>query len=140
MFKNDFYCFSNDSHITNLTIYDIKELLYEEIDYEPCVLGKNLDIKYKNIVETFEKVEETKINEYSCLNFHNKEFTLINNPLISDEFGNHMEFSIKSTCKDYLLLFNLITQNDFLEQIIKIILLFLIIKNIELELLIGLRI
>ena len=118
MFKNDFYCFSNDSHITNLTItiYDIKELLYEEIDYEPCVLGKNLDIKYKNIVETFVKVEETKINEYSCLNFHNEEFTLINNPLISDEFGNHMEFSIKSTCKDYLLLFNLITQNDFLEH------------------------
>ena len=74
MFKNHFFCFSNDSDISKLTVTkgdDPRNLLYENIDYEPCKLGKNLDIKYKNILETFEKVEEAKISEYTCLNFNN---------------------------------------------------------------------
>ena len=119
MFKNRFYCFSNDSDISKLTVTkwdDPGNFLYENIDYEPCKLGKNLDIKYKNILETFEKVEEAKISEYTCLNFNNTEFTLYDHPQISDKYERYLELSLESTCQNYFLIFYLVTQNDFLEH------------------------
>ena len=119
MFKNDFYCFSNDSDISKLIVTkwdDPGNLLYEYINYEPCELGKNLDIKYKNIIETFERVEETNISEYTCLNFNNTKFTLYDNSQISDNYERFLELRLESTCEDYILVFQLVTQNDFLEH------------------------
>ena len=120
MFKNDFYCFSNDSDISKLIVTKWDDprnnLLYEYINYEPCELGKNLDIKYKNIIETFERIEETNISEYTCLNFNNTNFTLYDNPQISDQYERYLELRLESTCEDYILVFWLVTQNDFLEH------------------------
>jgi hypothetical protein len=119
MFKNNFYCFSNDSDISKLTVTKVDDpgnFLYENIDYEPCKLGKNLDIKYKNIIETFERVEETNISEYTCLNFNNTKFTLYDNSQISDNYERFLELRLESTCEDYILVFRLVTQNDFLEH------------------------
>ena len=119
MFKNDFYCFSNDSDISKLIVTkwdDPWNLLYEYINYEPCELGKNLDIKYKNIIETFERIEETNISEYTCLNFNNTKFTLYDNSQISDNYERFLELTLESTCEDYILIFRLVTQNDFLEH------------------------
>ena len=120
MFKNDFYCFSNDSDISKLIVTKWDDprnnLLYEYINYEPCELGKNLDIKYKNIIETFERIEKTNISEYTCLNFNNTKFTLYDNSQISDNYERFLELRLESTCEDYLLVFRLVTQNDFLEH------------------------
>ena len=73
MFQNNFRCYHNDIDNNNnnltITINDPKYLFRKEIAYEACELGKNLDIKYKDIVETFENVEMTKLSDYSCLNF-----------------------------------------------------------------------
>ena len=118
MFQNNFRCDSNNSNNSKLTITinDPKYLFQKEIHYEECELGKNLDIKYKDIIETFENVEMTKLSDYLCLNFQNEEFTLINNPYIPDEFEKYLEFRIESDCENYVLAFNLITQNDFIEH------------------------
>ena len=120
MFKNDFYCFSNDSDISKLIVTKWDDprnnLLYEYINYEPCELGKNLDIKYKNIIEIFERIEETNISEYTCLNFNNTKFTLYDNSQISDNYERFLELTLESTCEDYILAFQLVTQNDFLEH------------------------
>ena len=118
MFQNNFLCNSSDSDNSKLiiTINDPKNLFQKEIDYEACELGKNLDIKYKGIVEAFEKIEMAKLSDYFCLNFHDQEFTLINNPYIPDEFEKYLEFRLESNCKNYVLTFNLITQNDFIEH------------------------
>ena len=103
MFKNDFYCFSNDSDISKLIVTKWdgprNNLLYEYINYEPCELGKNLDIKYKNIIETFERIEKTNISEYTCLNFNNTKFTLYDNSQISDNYERYLELTLQSTCE-----------------------------------------
>ena len=44
----------------------------------------------------------SKLSDYSCLNFHNEEFTLINNPYIPDEFERYLEFRIESNCENYV--------------------------------------
>ena len=120
MFQNNFRCYHNDIDNNNnnnltITINDPKYLFRKEITYEACELGKNLDIKYKDIVETFENVEMTKLSDYLCLNF-SEEFTLINNPYIPDELEKYLEFRIETDCENYILDFNLITQNDFIEH------------------------
>ena len=104
MFQNNFLCSSNESDNSKLTvtINDPKYLYQKEIDYESCELGKNLDIKYKDIIENFETIEMSKLSDYSCLNFHNEEFTLINNPYIPDEFERYLEFRIESNCENYV--------------------------------------
>ena len=33
---------------------------------EICELGKNIDLKYKNIIENFEKVNNENISNYLC--------------------------------------------------------------------------
>ena len=63
MFQNSFSCISNNySDESNLTISasDFNHIYFQKIDYEPCELGKNLDIKYKDIVEEFERNENEK--------------------------------------------------------------------------------
>ena len=118
MFQNYFVCLSNNSDEPNLTIsaYDFKNFYNENIDYEPCELGKNLDMKYKDIVEEFERNENEKISEYSCLNFNGKDFTLFGSLNLDSELERHLQFELYSSCESYILFFDLITQNDFIEH------------------------
>ena len=104
MFQYDFNCFSDPYDYNYLIVFlnSPKEGIYEYVNYEPCELGKNLDIKYKDIIEEFEKIEGDKITEYSCLNYNGTKFTLINNPYISNQNESSLEFMLQSTCEDYL--------------------------------------
>ena len=47
------------------------------LDYEYCEIGKNIDYKYKDMIETFEKNEKQNISEYFCIKF-NENTTLYN--------------------------------------------------------------
>ena len=118
MFQNHFFCLSNNSEEYNITIsaYDNKNYFYENIDYEPCKLGKNLDIKYKDIIEEFERIEHVEISDFYCLNYNGTEFTLENKLYLPEQYQNSLEIRLKTTCENYLLGFNLITQNDFIEH------------------------
>ena len=118
MFQNQFVCFSNNSEKSYITIsaYDFKNYFYENIDYEPCELGKNLDIKYKDIIEEFEGIENKKISTYYCLNFHGENLTLFNSPNMDRRLERNLEIKLESFCKNYILVFSLITQNDLIEH------------------------
>ena len=114
MFRYTFLCFTDISENYKFvaTKYDSMEAgLFKEINYEPCELGKNLDMKYKNVVETFERVEDYNLNDYFCLNFNNTEFTLID-----DQYEQLLELKLESKCEDFLLVFTIVTQNDLLEH------------------------
>ena len=118
MFKNNFFCASDPFDNGNLivSLNSPGEVFFEDVNYEPCELGKNLDIKYKDIIEEFERIEDTKISDYSCLNYNGTKFTLINNPYISNNNETTLEIRLESTCEDFILAFNLVTQNDFIEH------------------------
>ena len=119
MFQKSFSCISNNSlDEPNLTISarDSTQTFFQDIDYEPCELGKNLDMKYKDIVEEFERNENEKISEYSCLNFNGKDFTLFGSLNLDSELERHLQFELYSSCESYILFFDLITQNDFIEH------------------------
>ena len=119
MFQNSFMCISNNySDESNLTItaHDFNHIYFDNIEYEPCELGKNLDMKYKDIVEEFESIENEKISDYSCLNFNGKDFTLFNSQNMNSELERHLQFELYSSCENYILLFDFITQNDFIEN------------------------
>ena len=124
MFNYYFYCISNfsEEHHFTATTYDFRDLtndgekIVNNIEYEPCSLNENLDIKYKDIIEKFESIESTKLNEFFCLNFHGEDFTLFNNPNIFSDFENYLQFKIESKCEDYFLIFHLVTENDFIEH------------------------
>ena len=105
MFQNQFFCLSNNSEEYNITIsaYDNKNYFYENIDYEPCELGKNLDIKYKDIIEEFEGIENKKISTYYCLNFHGENLTLFSSPNMDRRLERNLEIKLESFCKDYIL-------------------------------------
>ena len=81
MFEYTFLC------TDPLIDYDLKITLEndnsytgEQLEYEVCELNKNIDIKYKDVLENLEKVEGYNHNNLFCLNFNNKEFTLFSNP------------------------------------------------------------
>ena len=80
MFQNSFICISNNSlDEPNLTISarDSTQTFFQDIDYEPCELGKNLDMKYKDLLEEIDRIEDYKISSYNCLNFHGKDLNRI---------------------------------------------------------------
>ena len=119
MFYYDFYCFSNESVRPNLNFYlhEMREdFPYERVEFEPCELGINIDLKYKDVIERFNLVENYKTNELFCLNFSGKEFTLYNNPNIKSGYERFLYFNLDSTCVDYYLWIDLITENDFIDH------------------------
>ena len=120
MFNYFFYCITNDSKKPTLQLhshevgYDIYE--YEKIEFEPCELGKNIDLKYKDAIERYNSTEIDKINEYFCLNFTDKEFTLYNNPNLPSEYERYFSLQVDTDCENYYIIFNLITENDFIDH------------------------
>jgi hypothetical protein len=51
-------------------------LNFKRFELENCELGKNIDLKYKEIIEDFERKNHIKINEYLCPNFRNEKISL----------------------------------------------------------------
>ena len=118
MFHYIFICMENYSltHDILVTEYIPAGLEYEELILEPCELGKNIDLKYKDVIETFEKIETWKLDQYLCINYNNTNFTLYSHPLLPREKENFLNIKIKSDCEDYILNFKLVTENDFIDH------------------------
>ena len=68
MFKPSFLCTYNFylNPIIDFISYNGKES--EHFTVEPCQLGKNLNLKYKEVIEKFEKVENLKLEDFYCIN------------------------------------------------------------------------
>ena len=117
MFKYDFFCWQNVSNkpTFEITIYNNEEF-YQSLDFEPCELGKNIDIKYKETIEKFEKIEKMNVSDFFCINFNNTKFMLYSHPSLPSEYENILNIRVNSDCEDYMLYFKLVTENDFIDH------------------------
>ena len=78
MFQYTFYCFSDSSIKPTANIFMSN---YEKIfTLEPCELGKNLNPKYKELIEKLEKVENWKLEDFYCINYNSNNVTLYSHP------------------------------------------------------------
>ena len=78
-----------------LAIY-MSNYVDEKIKVEPCELGKNIDLKYKDLIENIENVEDVSLNDYKCLNLNNN-LTLFQNNIDSDSLMEQLTLSITIT-------------------------------------------
>ena len=69
MFKFFNSCFNITKEDINIYYYS-KEKQYF-LDCEYCEIGKNIDYKFKNLIETFEKKEIQSIRDFFCIKFNN---------------------------------------------------------------------
>ena len=85
------------------------------LDFEPCELGKNINIKYKNLVEFFEKNEESYINEYFCVNFNQKNISIFQNNSKFYNEENYLTIAIYGEEKNSFKI-QIVTENDIIEH------------------------
>ena len=82
MFRPFLYCYSNFLLKEEIYIYlSSRDGLYKELKSEQCSCGKNINLRYKDLIEKFSSVEGTDINYYFCINYNNTNFHLYNYPL-----------------------------------------------------------
>ena len=86
---------------------------------ETCELGKNINQKYQEVIEKFEKTENQKISNYFCINYNNTNLILYSDPSLPHENENYLNLEIQSNCENYGLTFSLVTQNDFIDHVNK---------------------
>ena len=118
MFQYTFKCKTNRSLEPDINVIFRSPLELEHyiLKYEHCELGKNINLKYKDLVEDFNSIEKWEISSYFCINYNNTNFTLYNNPFQTYEEENYLQIMVNSECEDFLLMFELITQNDFINH------------------------
>ena len=121
MFKPFFNCSSDPSKEPNVTIsLSIPlEKKYYNAKFEPCELGKNIKLKYKDLIEKFDSLEKYKSNEYFCINYNSvniTNFTLYSHPLLPFEGENSLQINISTDCQNYTLTLKLITENDIIDH------------------------
>ena len=79
-------------------------------------MGKNINLKYKELVEKFEKTEPLKINEFYCINFNNTNLTIFDEPSKSHDLGNYLHVELASQCTDNSMFITIVTQNDIIDH------------------------
>ena len=93
MFGTYFDCSSDPSKEPNVTVslFIPLEKKYLDAKFEPCELGKNINLKYKDLFEKIYSIEKWQSNEYFCINYNStniSNFTLYSHPLIPYEEEN----------------------------------------------------
>ena len=118
MFQYQFACWSNESEkpTFEISIFNIKEDFYQSLDFEPCELGKNIDIKYKETIEKLESIEKMNVSDFFCINFNNTKFMLYSHFFFPHEAENILNIRVNSDCEDKFLYFKLVTENDFIDH------------------------
>ena len=79
-------------------------------------MGKNINLKYKELVEKFEKTEPLKINEFYCINFNNTNLNIFDEPSKSHDLGNYLHVELASQCTDNSMFITIVTQNDIIDH------------------------
>ena len=120
MFGTYFDCSSDPSKEPNVTVslFIPLEKKYLDAKFEPCELGKNINLKYKDLFEKIDSIEKWQSNKYFCINYNStniSNFTLYSHPLIPYEEENSLVIRIYSDCQNYTLTLKLITENDFVD-------------------------
>ena len=118
MFRFFFLCTENYSADYNLeiNILNQKYTAHKKLSFETCELGKNINIKYSDMIKRFEKIENKKISDYKCINYNSTNLTLFSDPSKPREDEKYLNFELSSKCKKFDLVFQLVTQNDLIDH------------------------
>ena len=116
MFKDSFFCLSDFDIKPTYDIFSFAEGFFKSYSLEPCKLGKNINLKYKDLIEKIEKVEGYNLEDFYCINFNGSNLTLYSHPSLGYKYENYLEFQMFAECNDYLMDFILITENDFIDH------------------------
>ena len=82
MFRYVFICMEDPLIDNELVINIVKEFSAErkKLSFETCELGKNINIKYRDVIKKFEEIEKQNINDYKCINYNGTNLTLYSHP------------------------------------------------------------
>ena len=117
MFQYFFLCYGfKREYPLEVTSIDNNRETITKLELEPCELGKNINLKYKELVEKFEKTEPLKINEFYCINFNNTNLTIFDEPSKSHDLGNYLHVELASQCTDNSMFITIVTQNDIIDH------------------------
>ena len=117
IFKYKFNCISNFSEEHSLTISFRNDQGFEDkINFEPCEPGKNIDIKYKPIIDEIKSIDNEIFSDILCLNFNNSDSILYNHPSILSYSERYLSFKLESNCQRYVTYLYLIIENDFINH------------------------
>ena len=115
MFKYSFACSDNSGEETYPKIYFNFGFDTEYFTLEPCELGKNINLKYKELIEKMEKVENWKLEDFYCINYNSNNVTLYSHPSLGYVNETYLIFSLYAECEDFFLDLILVTENDFID-------------------------
>ena len=116
MFKYTYACFPHLNLKPIIEVFSYKALKEDHFTFEPCELGKNLNLKYKEVIEKFEKVENSKLEDFYCINYKCSNVTLYSHPSLTYENVTYFGIRMTAICSYNLLKFILITENDFIDH------------------------
>ena len=116
MFGYSYFCSDNFEIEPTVEVHLDLGIDLQYFTLEPCELGKNLNIKYKEVLEKFDSFEIWKYNEYYCINYNGTNATLYSHPSLNNINEPSLVFKISAECEDYLMNFKLVTENDFIDH------------------------
>ena len=120
MFRFSLTCVSNSSLDDNIysyiTFQDPEKFEISNFDIESCKLGKNINLKYKELLKTYRDNEKEIIENFYCINYKGKDLILNSHPSIPRISERHLQISLSSICEDYYLIFTLVTESDFIDH------------------------
>jgi hypothetical protein len=113
----DFNCLEKDyqekiaSHIINGEIKN-------EFELEKCELGKNIDLKYKNLIEDFEKDNNENISNYLCPNYRGEKISISDKQNNVSYLSLFISKNIKENCSniDPFYLIEIVSENDIINH------------------------
>ena len=116
MFQYFFICYSDFTINTEIIVSKAENTNKKNLILEHCKLGKNINSKHKELIEKYEKIENSELEDLYCINFNNSNFTLYSHSSIANEYENILQIKFTAKCIRYLLRFRMVTENDFIDH------------------------
>jgi len=116
MFKlNDFSDCLEEDYIDKSMTYYINDKFKNEFELEKCELGKNIDLKYKNIIEDFEKDSNKNISDYLCPDYRGEKISIYNTHYNFSYLSLFISKKFKNNCspnKEFFYTIEIVSEND----------------------------
>ena len=116
MFKYYFTCIDNLGAKVFPMIYFNTGLDTEYFTLEPCELGKNINLKYKEALEKFDIIEGWKYKEFYCVNYNGSNVTLFTHSSLTNVVTPTLYFKIFGNCTNYIFNLKFVVENDFINH------------------------
>ena len=110
-------CLKEDYQEKTITHY-INGKIENEFELENCELGKNIDLKFKNIIEDFEKDNNENISNYLCPNYKGEKILIYNMKNNISFLSFFISKDLKNNCSIYDPFYSIeiVSENDIINH------------------------